>query len=230
MKNKERIHIAEKMIEMGLGLIRHGADVLDDAEMEVEQRAAEMVKSGFTIGDRVHAKYPNAWWGQGTIVNIDMRPALKPLIVKCDDSEGTIGHFHFDQIEKDQAPLEPGELRQQHSPQEKRAANLATNLATYSAAKKVKEISVDEALAPTQAKAGRPPNDQDLLKAAFNSVCDPDDWKAPIDAFVPIELLDRDLVERAIIHFTATTPTFAENGSGDVHVTAAGYREGPAGP
>lgn len=234
MKNKERIHIAEKMIEIGLTMIRRGADVLDDAEMEVDQRAAELVKSGLMIGDRVHAKYPNAWWGDGTIVNIDLRPAQKPLVVKTDDDEGSVGHFHFDQVEKFQDDA------QLSLPKEK----IVPTVGAFSAAKNMRHVEVDEVLAPgaklvgprhdcghpRQAKPGRPPNDHDLLKETFNKLCDKDDWKAPIDALIPIGEFDADLFERAILYFTSTSPSFDQDNLGNVRVIADGYREGPAGP
>lgn len=68
----------------------------------------------------------------------------------------------------------------------------------------------------------------DALHEAFDRLCDPADWKAPISAWVPGELV---LVACAAIEFfTATTPTVALNTRTMQYlVTSIGYRQGPAG-
>lgn len=68
---------------------------------------------------------------------------------------------------------------------------------------------------------------QKELDRLFGLVCDPNDWKAPINALIDPD--DEDGVEEAIIHFTATIPDFVPEGD-KVRVTAEGYRMGPAGP
>ena len=69
---------------------------------------------------------------------------------------------------------------------------------------------------------------QPIREAYFRLVADPKDWKAPIDAKVP-KNLDLNALQDAIVHFTATEPTFVTSGD-YVQVKAAGYRAGPAGP
>lgn len=66
------------------------------------------------------------------------------------------------------------------------------------------------------------------LSAAFNSVADPDDWKAPVDA-VCLKA-DRERVKAAVIFYTATEPMFFPNDETTIRVEADGYRAGPAGP
>lgn len=76
------------------------------------------------------------------------------------------------------------------------------------------------------------------LHAAFDRVADPDDWRAPINAIVPEEELP---VTLAAIEFFTATKGKAEPSKWEVvppegevkkcvRVTAAGYRNGPAGP
>jgi len=67
------------------------------------------------------------------------------------------------------------------------------------------------------------------LAAAFDRVRDPRDWKAPIRSVIPVE--ERDLVEKAVLCFTNTTPAFevAPGETDRLVVTAPGYRDGPAG-
>lgn len=76
------------------------------------------------------------------------------------------------------------------------------------------------------------PTKVELLQAAFNQVCDPADWKAPIAANVLDSQMD--ITIAAIVHFTATSPRFVQAGRNDkgeaiFHVTSLGYRAGPAG-
>ncbi|MFN2317766.1 MAG: hypothetical protein ABR551_13475 [Gemmatimonadales bacterium] len=67
------------------------------------------------------------------------------------------------------------------------------------------------------------------LATAFDRVRDPRDWKAPIESV--IQASERDLVEQAVLMFTNTVPTFAEDaGTPDrLVVRAPGYRGGPMG-
>lgn len=74
---------------------------------------------------------------------------------------------------------------------------------------------------------------QKALTAAFELVQNPSDWKAAIDAKVPVadvrRVGGRRLLEAAVIHFTGTVPEAAW--SGDVlELRAIGYRMGPCGP
>lgn len=67
------------------------------------------------------------------------------------------------------------------------------------------------------------------LASAFDRVRDPRDWKAPIRAVILAS--DRSLVEKAVLWFTNTVPTFtaAESGRDRLVVRAVGYRGGPVG-
>jgi hypothetical protein len=65
----------------------------------------------------------------------------------------------------------------------------------------------------------------DQLAAAFDRVIQGRDWQAPIRAIIAAE--DRQLVETAVLQFTATKPAFAAGpGEDALTVTAAGYRRG----
>ena len=89
----------------------------------------------------------------------------------------------------------------------------------------------------------RHPYDQAILQAAFDLVKDTEDWKNDIygsfkedDGTEPITLdrvssgyCTKDLMHEAIIHFTATVPTFSPLEEGRIHVEADGYRAGPCG-
>ena len=69
----------------------------------------------------------------------------------------------------------------------------------------------------------------DQLKAAFERVCDPRNWKGPIRAVIPA--VDRLLVEKAVRWYAETEPRFEEV-PGDaalLTVLAPGYRVGWAG-
>ncbi len=68
------------------------------------------------------------------------------------------------------------------------------------------------------------------LHTAFETVSDPKDWRGPIDAKIDPERADVPRIVQAVIHFTATTPTLAENPDGTWQLQADGYRMGPAGP
>ena len=73
------------------------------------------------------------------------------------------------------------------------------------------------------------------IRAAFEKVADPNDWKGPIEAIIRGEEIP--LVAAAIEFFTATPATVAvgnmnlSEGLGFIPyvVTADGYRAGPAG-
>ena len=67
------------------------------------------------------------------------------------------------------------------------------------------------------------------LASAFDRVRDPQDWKAPIRAVIPV--VERPIVEKAVLWFTETEPRFEQvPGETDwLIVMAPGYRLGPAG-
>ena len=65
------------------------------------------------------------------------------------------------------------------------------------------------------------------LTEAFKLVQPETHWKDPIDKVVPSQT-DLALIAEAVIHFTATVPTF-EPVPGGYRVRAAGYLAGPAG-
>jgi hypothetical protein len=68
----------------------------------------------------------------------------------------------------------------------------------------------------------------EILRAAFNQICNPVDWKGPINAVVPACLAD--LYCEAIKFMTATDPVrFGNEDRGFVRLIALGYRAGPAG-
>ena len=63
----------------------------------------------------------------------------------------------------------------------------------------------------------------------FEQIANKKDWKKPINAV--IVAASKALVEEAIIHFTATIPTFepVKNRPSYLRVRSEGYRMGPAG-
>lgn len=71
----------------------------------------------------------------------------------------------------------------------------------------------------------------ELMRAAFNHVCDPNDWKAPVDAIVPWGLAN--IYIDAIRFMTATIPTAERcadvTGNPSFRLQSVGYRMGPAG-
>jgi hypothetical protein len=69
---------------------------------------------------------------------------------------------------------------------------------------------------------------QPMREYYFDLVANPADWKAPIDAVVPIKT-DLAMLVDAIEWFTATKPTITYAGADGFHVAAIGYRAGPAG-
>lgn len=63
---------------------------------------------------------------------------------------------------------------------------------------------------------------------AFDLVVDTDDWKAPVDGFV--HEVDVAVVSEAVSYFTATVAKVEPGPTpGRFHITADGYRAGPAG-
>lgn len=64
------------------------------------------------------------------------------------------------------------------------------------------------------------------LSKAFDKVRNPDDWKAPISAWVPRH--DMFVVQAAVEFYTATEPKVTVYPD-MVHVQSIGYRSGPAG-
>ena len=68
------------------------------------------------------------------------------------------------------------------------------------------------------------------LEQAFDSVCDPADWKAPIRTPANDLKFDLDLVKDSIEYFTATVANFETDNAGAIWLVADGYRMGPAGP
>jgi len=67
-----------------------------------------------------------------------------------------------------------------------------------------------------------------ILRKYFNSVCDADDWKKPINAYITFG--ERTLVESAIMYYTGTKAKFVPMHSDMLNVKALGYRMGPCGP
>lgn len=65
---------------------------------------------------------------------------------------------------------------------------------------------------------------QDELRAAFDRVACTKNWKNRINRIVTIaDAAERDLISKAIIHFTGSVPEFVEQPSGKVRVIADGY-------
>jgi hypothetical protein len=68
----------------------------------------------------------------------------------------------------------------------------------------------------------------DTLRAEFDKVCDPCDWRAPISYYCVKERVA--VVCAAIAFMTATEPVVTNAHDGVYLVTSEGYRMGPAGP
>lgn len=69
-----------------------------------------------------------------------------------------------------------------------------------------------------------------LRRAAFDQICDPADWKGPINALVPWEAAS--VYVDAVKYMTATEPMgrhVVKEGVSYCHITSVGYRMGPAG-
>lgn len=79
---------------------------------------------------------------------------------------------------------------------------------------------------------------QAQLEKAFNEICDPADWRNPIDA--PVKLDDVLIYISAVEYFTSTQVEcipFKDgqqlneiDGVAYIRLTSVGYRMGPAGP
>lgn len=69
-----------------------------------------------------------------------------------------------------------------------------------------------------------------LLQTAFNQICDPDDWRGPIDATVPWEAAN---IYMEAIEFMTAAPAECEririDGMFYARLKSVGYRMGPAG-
>lgn len=67
---------------------------------------------------------------------------------------------------------------------------------------------------------------RDDVLLAFNSVCDKENWKMPIEALVNGDA-DLDLIRAAVVYFTGSVPTFDPVDPVDnttlIFVRAAGY-------
>ncbi len=70
--------------------------------------------------------------------------------------------------------------------------------------------------------------EQAELTAAFDLVKPTGHWKNAISCRVDAGA-NLELIQEAVIHFTATVPTFTRCASGRILVKAAGYYAGPAG-
>lgn len=69
-----------------------------------------------------------------------------------------------------------------------------------------------------------------LLRAAFDQICDKQDWKAPVNALVPWEAAN--IYMDAVTYMTAVRPDcnrVVKEGVVYGHITCVGYRMGPAG-
>lgn len=60
------------------------------------------------------------------------------------------------------------------------------------------------------------------LEKAFNAVKNPDNWKDPIEATVPMDV-DLDLIDAAVVFFAGSAIDWEENEDGTYTVWAAGY-------
>lgn len=75
------------------------------------------------------------------------------------------------------------------------------------------------------------PYSAELVRTAFDRVEDPRDWKAPVDRTLHgVSKEERDLISFAVSFYTATDAVWTEPTPGVWHVSAVGYRMGPAGP
>lgn len=75
-----------------------------------------------------------------------------------------------------------------------------------------------------------PDQHADLLRVAFNQVCDPEDWKGPIDCIVPYD--SANIYMQAIEFMTGVKPhheNVVVNCERMFRLTCCGYRAGPCG-
>jgi hypothetical protein len=68
---------------------------------------------------------------------------------------------------------------------------------------------------------------RDLIQHAFSQICNPRDWKAPVDCVVPYA--HASMFYDAIVSITGTVPTSERTIDGHMRMTAIGYRNGPCG-
>ena len=66
-----------------------------------------------------------------------------------------------------------------------------------------------------------------IYRAAFDQVCNKEDWKAPVDCVVPFGLAN--LYMQAIEFMTGVHPEATRTKLGDFRLTCCGYRLGPCG-
>lgn len=67
----------------------------------------------------------------------------------------------------------------------------------------------------------------DLYRKAFDQVCDPADWRGPIDCLVPWRLAI--LYTQAVEFMTGIAPSCEQVGEEWVRICCCGYRLGPRG-
>jgi hypothetical protein len=68
------------------------------------------------------------------------------------------------------------------------------------------------------------------LRAIFDAVCCPHDWKAPIEASIPTtDEIHLRFIAEAVEFFTATSADMQTSPYGWTVVKSVGYRRGPAG-
>jgi chromosome condensin MukBEF MukE localization factor len=73
-------------------------------------------------------------------------------------------------------------------------------------------------------RAERPEYTQEQLQAAFNKVANSKNWKNRINRIVTVaDDSERDLIARAVIHFTGSVADFIELGDNKYRVIADGY-------
>jgi hypothetical protein len=66
-----------------------------------------------------------------------------------------------------------------------------------------------------------------MMQDLFDQLCNPKDWKAPVDCTVPVSVAG--LAHEAIIFMTGTVPNSERQPGGLFRLTAVGYRAGPCG-
>jgi hypothetical protein len=71
------------------------------------------------------------------------------------------------------------------------------------------------------------PSYGELKRQAFSLICNPDDWKAPIDCEVPFHAAS--FFHEVIVYVTGTVPESEKLPNGNFRMTSIGYRMGPCG-
>lgn len=66
-----------------------------------------------------------------------------------------------------------------------------------------------------------------IYRKAFDQVCDPNDWKGPIDCVVPYEVAN--IYMQAIEFMTGVKPAGSMTETGMYRLRCVGYRAGPCG-